>query len=175
MRPLWIFGYGSLIWRPSFSYVERRTGIVSGFARRFWQASPDHRGTPERPGRVVTLVPDPSEQVFGMLYRVEEKVVQTLDALDHRERGGYQRREVEAKSGDGSVHALMYWADESNPHFVGAAPLDAMVEQILGARGESGPNSEYVLKLDEALTEHGVHDPHIRTLSEALIRSGAHL
>jgi cation transport regulator ChaC len=56
-RSFYLFGYGSLVWRPDIVFDESHFGMVDGFVRRFWQASPDHRGTPESPGRVCTLVP----------------------------------------------------------------------------------------------------------------------
>jgi cation transport regulator ChaC len=66
-----IFGYGSLVWRPAFPHVERRAACVRGWARRFWQGSPDHRGVRDAPGRVLTLVPRPEALCWGVAYRIE--------------------------------------------------------------------------------------------------------
>ena len=65
-RDPWIFGYGSLVWRPAFPFVERHAGWVRGWSRRFWQSSSDHRGVPEDPGRVVTLIPDDAARCWGI-------------------------------------------------------------------------------------------------------------
>jgi cation transport regulator ChaC len=67
----WIFGYGSLVWRPAFPHRRRRPASIRGFCRRFWQASTDHRGTPEAPGRVVTLIESPGDRCWGMAYEVD--------------------------------------------------------------------------------------------------------
>jgi len=68
---MWIFAYGSLIFRPAFPFVERRRAFVRGWMRRFWQGSPDHRGVPDAPGRVVTLLPSEAETCGGCAYRIE--------------------------------------------------------------------------------------------------------
>ncbi len=168
----WIFGYGSLVWRPAFDHLERVPATVRGFARRFWQGSPDHRGVPEAPGRVVTLIRRPGAVCWGMAYRVSPEVYgQVTLALDERESGGFERVRVElcfdAPDRD-SEPALMYVAPEGNANFLGPAPFDAMVAQVATARGMSGPNSEYVLRLAESLRDHGVDDAHVLRLAEAV-------
>lgn len=153
----WVFGYGSLIYRPAFPFVAREPGVVRDWSRRFWQHSTDHRGTPEHPGRVVTVVREPESALHGMAYRVAPSDVDAVIAqLDHRERGGYERVEVAVELQSRSVSALMYIAGRDNPNFVGPAPLSAMAEQVLASHGPSGPNLEYVTKLATALRAMGV-------------------
>lgn len=178
---IWLFGYGSLIWKADFPFLERRPACIHGWERRFWQASHDHRGTPEAPGRVVTLVRRPEAVCHGMAYRITPEV---LGPLDVREKNGYLREVTtlhflapdEHVPGGGSpdqtrhAHAegLVYIATEHNAAFLGEAPLDAIVEQIATAHGPSGPNRDYLLNLAEALATLGVDDPHVFALARRL-------
>jgi cation transport protein ChaC len=174
-EPLWIFGYGSLVWRPAFVFAERRPGFVSGFVRRFWQGSTDHRGVPGRPGRVATIVPEPGAVCWGTAYRVETAYVDdVLSALDHRERGGFERHVVSAQlagsdvQASQAVRALVYRATPGNPDYLGPASLDDIARQVLDSVGPSGPNAEYVLELARALREMGAQDDHVFDLAARL-------
>jgi cation transport protein ChaC len=167
---LWIFGYGSLIWRPDFEHVERRPARIRGHARRFWQGSTDHRGVPGAPGRVATLVPDDHSSCWGLAFRVAAvRGAAVLGALDHRERGGFDRISVDLEFREGrppSVRGLAYVALEGNPNYLGPAPLNDIASQVRRSRGPSGPNREYVFRLAQALREHQLEDEHVFSLAE---------
>jgi glutathione-specific gamma-glutamylcyclotransferase len=170
-RALWIFGYGSLLFRPGFPFEERRPAAVRGYLRRLDQGSPDHRGTPSRLGRVATLLRDPAASSGGAVFRVADRhAAEVLTALDHREQGGYARLELEAALLDGGapVLATTWIATPDNPYHLGPAEIPEMVTQILASTGPSGTNLEYVLKLDETLRELGIVDPHVEAVARAL-------
>jgi cation transport regulator ChaC len=164
----WIFGYGSLLWRPDFPYLERIAALLRGHSRRFWQGSPDHRGRVDAPGRVVTLVEQADAHCWGAAYRVESAVLNDVIArLDERESGGFERSEQEIELASGARdYALVYVARAGNPNFLGPAPLSAMVEQMRASAGRSGSNSDYVLRLAAALRELGQRDDHVFELAE---------
>jgi cation transport regulator ChaC len=169
----WVFGYGSLIWRPTFRFDERRPGWIAGWTRRFWQGSTDHRGLPGAPGRVVTLVAEPGARCFGVAYRLpDDGREEILAHLDHREKGGYARHVVdvhlESENAPATPRAVVFIATESNSEFLGPAPLAAMAAQIRSAHGPSGPNVEYVLRLAEALRAMNANDEHVFELAAAL-------
>ena len=164
-RTAWVFGYGSLIWRQGFPFLESRPAWIEGFGRRFWQGSHDHRGTAEEPGRVVTLIGSPGERCDGKAFLVSADV---FEHLDHREKNGYVRHELTIHTDAGDVAGVTYVAPYDNEAFLGAAPLGDIVAQIRRCRGESGPNDEYVLELARALRRLGVNDPHVFEIEAAL-------
>lgn len=165
---VWVFGYGSLIWKADFPFLERRPARLHGWSRRFWQGSHDHRGTPEAPGRVVTLVPDADAICAGMAYRVSPDV---FVHLDHREKNGYTRLSLPLVFGDGtSVTGIVYIASDGNEAFLGPASDVDIARHIAAARGPSGPNRDYLLHLADALRDLGADDPHVFAIERALLR-----
>jgi cation transport protein ChaC len=163
---IWLFGYGSLVFRPPESplptpaggdgpIIEQRRAVVTDWARRFWQGSPDHRGSPERPGRVATMLRWPGKVCTGLAYRLRPGAApQTLSALDAREVRGYVRVEVPLRDAPSLAPfgtAITYVALPSNPDFLGLASPAVMADQIRLASGLSGTNRDYVLSLAAAL------------------------
>ncbi len=172
---IWIFGYGSLIWRPDFEFAERQDGFIRDYARRFWQGSTDHRGSPELPGRVVTLIEQRGSICWGTAFRVRsEETAAVLGGLDQRESGGFRREQVKVsvpleQGRRQGVLAQLYLAPAENPNYLGPDPLPVIAERICVAHGPSGPNVEYLLELARALREMGAEDEHVFSL-EALVR-----
>lgn len=166
---VWVFGYGSLIYKADFPYMQRRAASITGWSRRFWQGSHDHRGTPTAPGRVVTLIPDRGAVCHGMAYLVSPDV---FAHLDYREKNGYLRRVIDIAFEDGSddmAEGVVYIAREDNGAFLGPASEAEIALQIAGATGPSGPNSDYLTHLAVALRELGQDDAHVFAIEQHLL------
>ncbi len=170
--PFWLFGYGSLIWKPDLPYSDRVPARLPGWSRRFWQGSHDHRGLPDAPGRVVTLIESAQDRCDGVAYRVPADAAATvLAGLDHREKNGYERHRVKLETSSGeALEALIYVAAPGNFAWLGPAPLAAIAAQIARAQGPSGSNREYLQRLAESLRTLGSDDDHVFAL-EALLSS----
>jgi cation transport protein ChaC len=169
--PLRVFAYGSLIFRPSRFFGERRAASVRGFRRAFRQASPDHRGTPELPGRVVTLLREEGAMCGGALYEVPDAHVdEALVELDDRESGGYDRAEVdvEVREAPEPMRAVTWIAHPSNENHLAPGSLASVVDVVRSARGKSGTNVDYVLRLAAALRALGWVDPEVFAIEAAV-------
>lgn len=181
---MWIFGYGSLTWKTNFPYTKKVVGSVKDFARRFWQSSIDHRGIPGKPGRVVTLVENQGEQVWGIAYHVAESdKAHVKEYLDFREKNGYTTKTLlfcplqsDAQQFQEPFEVLAYIGTPSNPAHVGPAPLGDIAQIILRSEGPSGKNKDYLYELAAAMRklDPNCNDTHLFEL-ERLVRNLDHL
>jgi len=168
---VWLFGYGSLIYKADFPYVERRRASIRGWTRRFWQGSHDHRGTPKAPGRVVTLIAEPDATCVGVAYLVSPE---TFASLDVREKNGYLRLTADLTLDDGRhANGVVYIATPENAAFLGAASEREIALHISRSRGPSGANRDYLLHLADALRQLGADDPHVFSIERELLERGA--
>ena len=156
----WVFGYGSLMWRPEFAYVDRQAATLHGRRRAFCIYSVHHRGVPARPGLVLGLAPGGS--VRGAAYRVADSDwPEVYGYLREREQPTetYVEASAAVRLADGRrVEALVFLSDRSHPQWAGLLGIDAQARLIAGARGLSGPNIDYLRDLVAHLREEGAPD-----------------
>ncbi len=162
----WVFGYGSLMWRPGFAYLERIGAVLHGRRRAFCIYSVHHRGTPQRPGLVLGLAE--GGDVRGVAYRVASADWTDVYAyLREREQPTetYVEARVRIALADGrSVDALTFVSDQAHPQWAGDLAPCAQAEAIAGASGLSGRNIDYLRDLVMHLRRGATHDEDMETL-----------
>jgi cation transport protein ChaC len=172
MAELWVFGYGSLMWRPGFAFEARAPGLLKGEHRALCVYSTFHRGTKEQPGLVLGL--DRGGACKGIAYRIAQGAEDvTIAYLREREQvtDAYVEATRKVRLLDGSdriVEALTYLVDRNHVQYAGALTLEEQHRIVRGGKGESGENVEYVLNTVRHLEEVGVHDPELAALADLL-------
>lgn len=168
--PLWVFGYGSLIWNPGFDYEERVLATLPGFARHFCMWSIHHRGTVEHPGLVLALDPDAAASCRGVAFSVDAaRAAPVLEYLREREliSSAYVEHVVPLELADGrQVQAIAYVVDTGHVQYCGGLDLERQAQVIASAVGGRGPNTEYLYNTQSHLEELGIEDESLRWLAE---------
>lgn len=172
MSDLWVFGYGSLMWRPGFDYVDQVPALLIGAHRALCVLSHTHRGTPERPGLVLGL--DRGGSCKGVAFRVApengESVMRylrkrELDTTAYIETRRVVRLEDPAHQ---PVKALLYVVDRADPQYAGNLSREEALEIVRQGRGHSGHNRDYVINTAHHLAKIGIHDPVLAWLTARL-------
>jgi len=167
---LWVFGYGSLMWRPGFAYAERSDAVIHGLHRALCVRSFVHRGTRAHPGLVLGL--DLGGACRGVAFRVPtQDRAQTIAYLREREQVTSVYIEIwpNTRLSDGRlVRALAYRADRTHEQYCPPLPREELFEIVRTSIGASGANPDYVLATQDHLEELGIHDPVLTWLAQAL-------
>jgi cation transport protein ChaC len=169
-QDFWVFGYGSLVWRPGFAYVERRLATIHGYHRALCILSHVHRGTPERPGLVLGL--DRGGSCRGIAFRVADTLREaTLAYLREREQvtSVYLELVRPVRLDDGRlVNAVTYAVDRQHGQYSGALTPDEVVRLVRQGIGHSGANPEYILNTYEHLLMAGIRDRALKRIVDNL-------
>jgi glutathione-specific gamma-glutamylcyclotransferase len=164
LRPLWVFGYGSLLWNPGFVPAEAVVAHLPGYRRSFCMLSIHHRGTEDLPGLVLALDIDRIADCTGMAFRVADaEAAAVLAMLREREliSSAYLEREVSVVSQDGRrLRALAYVIDPDHSQYC-QFDLETQAQMIARATGGRGPNTEYLVNTAGHFAQIGIHDPDI--------------
>jgi cation transport protein ChaC len=168
MAEHWVFGYGSLMWRPQFSYLEAKPALLVGAHRALCVASVVHRGSRRRPGLVLGL--DVGGRCEGIAFRLAAGDARHIrNELKKREQVTLVYREamrsVQLLDGSSrSVRALCFLTDRNHPQYAGALPLYRQAWMVRAAVGRSGRNADYVLSTLEHMEEADVADQKLAKL-----------
>jgi cation transport protein ChaC len=171
----WVFGYGSLMWRPGFAYLERQAATLHGRRRAFCIYSVHHRGTPARRGLVLGLAPGGS--VRGAAYRVAHaEWPATYAYLRDREQPTetYVEAHVTVRLADGRrVQCLTFLSDKTHPQWAGVLTLERQAGLIAGAAGLSGRNVDYLTDLVGHLHDEAIRDRSMEALLAMVVQREA--
>ncbi|MBW3096525.1 gamma-glutamylcyclotransferase [Pseudohoeflea coraliihabitans] len=170
MADLWVFGYGSLMWRPGFVYTDASRARLNGFHRSLCVLSHVHRGTVDHPGLVLGL--DRGGSCVGLAFRVAGDERETVLAyLRERELVTHVYKEtvrnIQLANGE-AVQAVAFVVDRMHHQYAGRLPVPQAAQMIVGAQGMSGPNSDYVINTVEHLKGLGIRDRSLESLARLL-------
>ena len=166
---LWVFGYGSLMWRPGFEFIEQAPARLIGEHRALCVYSFDHRGTPEKPGLVLGL--DRGGACRGIAFRIAaRRRSDTVKYLRDREQTTHVYREVmrsvwlenEARQ---RVSALTYVVDRGHVQYAGRLSLPEQLRHVQQGHGRSGNNRDYVLSTVKSIEAQGFRDEQLHQLA----------
>jgi cation transport protein ChaC len=169
---LWVFGYGSLMWRPGFEFVERVPARLIGEHRALCVYSFVHRGTPEKPGLVLGL--DRGGACRGVAFKVAEKhCAATIHYLREREQVTSVYREVRRSvwlenEPRRRVSALTFVVDRGHVQYAGRLSLAEQLRHVQQGHGQSGENRDYVLSTVGAIEASGFRDAPLHQLAQML-------
>ncbi|WP_367717734.1 gamma-glutamylcyclotransferase [Nitratireductor sp. GISD-1A_MAKvit] len=170
MNDFWVFGYGSLMWRPGFAHVETCKARVHGYRRALCIHSHVHRGTPDRPGLVLGL--DRGGSCLGLAFRVPGELKNEVVAyLRERElvTNVYLERRVGARLENGQlVEALTYVVDRGHGQYAGRLDVEHAARQVSASIGQSGPNVDYVRNTVEHLKALDIRDHWLEAVAARL-------
>jgi len=168
---LWVFGYGSLMWSPGFSYIQKARGRIHGYHRALCILSTRYRGTKRKPGLVMGLCRGGS--CWGMAYHVHAHGVRrALARLWQREmpRRVYAPRLLQVQiAGGRQVRALAFLADPTHPAYVRELDLHGRARLVAQGIGQRGTAVDYIRNTLEHMQQLGVSDPHLERILHAAI------
>lgn len=170
----WVFGYGSLMWKPGFDFRESCRARLNGYHRSLCVYSWVHRGTRERPGLVFGL--DQGGACKGIAYRfAPEREAEILEYLDARElvTDVYRRKRMSITIEGGRVPAWCYVVRREHPQYAGRLPEDDLIPIIENGQGRSGHCRDYVLSTVAHLEELGVDDAVLKSVASKLLAKAA--
>jgi cation transport protein ChaC len=156
---LWVFGYGSLIWRPDFEFSEQRQALVRGWHRALKMWSRINRGTPECPGLVFGMLSGGSCK--GMVFRIAQPhAKQVMINLWQREMvmGVYDPRWLPCETEQGTVRALAFTLSRKSPNHTGVLSPGEYQRIFAQARGKFGTTLDYAQATFDELQRMGIHD-----------------
>jgi len=167
--PLWVFGYGSLIWNPEFPVAEQGVARLDDYHRSFCMRSIHHRGTDDDPGLVLALDAVPGGVCTGVAFRVQPGAEDvTIAALRERElvSSAYLEKVCEVELADGRrVEAVTYIIDQHHVQYCSGLDLETQAKIIAAAVGGRGPNDEYLFNTVDHLAQIGLSDPDLDWLA----------
>lgn len=174
---IWVFGYGSLIWNPAFHFAERRTALVHGYHRQFCLWARAGRGSPDKPGLMLSL--EPGGSCHGVGYRLHPKHAATeLDVVWRREMltMAYRPVWVALRTPRGLEHGIAFAVNRAHERYVRELGDEATARYLATGAGPLGCCADYLFDTVAHLRELGIRDRRLESLArqvQALVTGAA--